>query len=103
MFAYRDEDLAVQKVEWLDPDLAEYFETEIQPIEEESLLEETGAVAGQQILIRLKPGLIVGRYDQRLRVYLNPSDLGPLEIPVSATIAGNITVFGGGRFSRTNF
>jgi hypothetical protein len=101
VFAYRDADLTVQKVEWLDPESATYFETEIEPVDPQVLAAETGAVAGQQISIRLKPGLAVGRYDQRLRLSLNHSELGPLEIPVSVTVVGYITVFGGKDYNRT--
>jgi hypothetical protein len=100
LFAYRDADLSVQKVEWLDPDSAPYLETEIQPIDPAQLAARTGAVGGQEISIRLKPGLKVGRYDQRLRLYLNPSDLGPLEIPVQVAIEGNITVVAGPGYNR---
>jgi hypothetical protein len=96
LFAFRDADLQVSRVEWLDPTSSEFLETDITPLSSQELAAETGAVGGQSVTIRLKPGLTLGRYDQRLRLYLNPSDLGPLEIPVPITIAGNISAFGPG-------
>ena len=53
-------------------------------------------MAGQQIIVRLKPGLSLGRSYQRLRLHLNKPELGPLEVPVIATIVGNITLLGPG-------
>ncbi len=96
VFAYRDPDLVVDQVELLDPETAPFFETEIRPADDAALAAETGAVAGQQIIVRLKPGLPLGRSYQRLRLHLNKPNLGPLEVPVIATLVGNVTVWGPG-------
>jgi hypothetical protein len=96
VFAYRDPDLRIERVELLDAETAEFFETELQPVDAQTLAQETGAVAGQKVVVRLKPGLPQGRFDQRLRLHLNHADLGPLEVPVLGSIEGNVTFAGPG-------
>jgi hypothetical protein len=103
VFAYRDRDLTVTGVELSDLETAPFFETEVQPVDESTLAAETGAVAGQQIVVRLKPGLALGRFRQRLRVYLSDPELGPLEVPVDGNVVGNITLFGNGYDPRAGY
>lgn len=100
LIGYRDQPMAVSRVEFLDETTADYFSAEIQPLTPEDLRPIPHAVSGSRVILRLREGLPIGRFAQRVRVHTNQNDLEPLELPIQGTIAGNIT-FVGSDFDRT--
>lgn len=96
VFGYRDADLEITKLVWLNPEIQEFFEADYRALEPTELEAETGALAGFQVNITVKPGLEPGRFDQTLRVQLNKEDLGPKDVPIRGSVVGNIRIGGRG-------
>lgn len=100
VYGYRDDDLAVERVEFLQESTAEFFEAEIAPLDETRIASEPGARSGSVIKLRLKPGMPIGLIQQRIRVQTNQPELTPLELPIHGAIEGNLQVIGGPRYDR---
>lgn len=96
VFGYRDADLQIESIEFLNPETASYFEAMSEPLSAQELKEETGALVGYRVSVKLLPGLSLGRFYQRLRLNLNLPDVGPLDIPLAGSIVGQITMAGRG-------
>lgn len=94
LIGYREQPMAIDRVEFLDESTAEFFSAEIQPLTPEDLRPIPHAVSGSRVTLRLRPGLPIGRFAQRVRVHTNQNDLEPLELPIQGSIGGNIRFFG---------
>ncbi len=94
VFGYRDEDLEVQEVEFLQPETANFFQAVTEPLSDEELAQEPGAKSGSRVSIRLLPGLPIGRIHQQVRLHLNQDDLEPIVIPAEGAVVGNVTIVG---------
>ena len=100
LFAYQSADVKIEELKLLDQDTAEFFDVQIEPMPTEILAAETGAVAGQQIRVTVKPGLPIGPFQQRLQIRLNKPQLGVRELPILGSVTGSIGIVGP-QYSRT--
>ncbi|MCA9167966.1 MAG: DUF1573 domain-containing protein [Planctomycetales bacterium] len=96
IFFYREAGLAVDHVELNDDASSAYLTTRIEPLSEEEIKAEVGAIGGQRIVVSLTGGLPVGRLRQHLRVHLSDPELGAVEVPIDGDIVGNLQILGGG-------
>lgn len=94
VFGYRDADLRVEEVEFLQASSADFLEATSEPLSREVLDREPGAQSGSRVTLRLQPGLALGPFHQQLRLHLNKDDLPPIEVPVEGAIVGNVTIVG---------
>ncbi len=98
---FRDPDLAVTRVEWLEPETAKYFHAEIVPLTEHERTPYKGSQSGSRLRLRIEPGMPIGPVVQRVKVHLNQADLEPLMVPVQGNIVGKVNVYGAGFDTRT--
>jgi hypothetical protein len=94
VFGYRDNDLAVEKVEFLGRERREFFAAQIQPMPAARIKAETGANSGSLVMVQLKPGLPFGKSTQQIRIHTNKPDIGPFDLRVEANVVSDIRVAG---------
>jgi hypothetical protein len=98
--AFQSDGFEIPKCALTDPDdaardggdplakLAEFSQKKLTPQEVKSI--EPQAKSGYRLTFSLKPGLPLGRIDRKIRVTTNVME--PLELPVSGTVVGDISV-----------
>lgn len=90
-----DPTFQVTKLEFTDPETAGYFEYELSRTQA-ARLEELGAVAGWDVLVKIKPGLPLGLFKQRIKLFTSLKDAPSVEQLVQGQVVGEMTVVGGG-------
>lgn len=84
----------ITKVEFTDPATRQYFDVAITS-GNLSTLETVKAKAGYDLEFTIKPGLPLGRFQQRVRIETDLADTGPIEINVQGIVVGDISLVGG--------
>jgi len=73
---------------------AEQFDVDCRPLEPDELAEEPDATGGYLLAVTVKPGLRSGAVRQTIFVETNVPDVPTVEIPISGTAGGNVTIEG---------
>lgn len=94
LFSYRDADFQIERAQIIGEDSPELFEVSAKPISQRSVDGEPGAKSGAVITLTLQPGMPIGRFVQRVRVFHNQPDIGPFDIPFLGKVTGNISMIG---------
>ena len=95
LYAFKDEPLALQKIEFSDPKTADYFEATHRPLTAEELAEPR-AKSGLLVTVSLKSGLPWGRVQTRILLTTNYPELAVVEVPFEAVVEGDVSVLGKG-------
>lgn len=93
VYNFLEDDLEIEKAEILQPDTAEFFSVQIEPLSrEEVLAHEERARSGVSVRLQAKPGLPLGPIIQTIRLHTNSEQAKTIEIPVKGTVISDITV-----------
>jgi hypothetical protein len=95
LLSHEEQEFSVVRYEILDPALAPYFDVTSQP----ATLEEakaTSAKSACRVLVTVKPGLPLGRFQTTLRLTTDLKQSPTVEVPMSGQIVGDIVVTGPG-------
>jgi hypothetical protein len=92
VYGYRDADFAVSKVELLDEGQQQFFALQIEPMPDEKIKSEPGALGGSVVTVSLKPGLPFGKALGHIRIHTNKPDLEPLVLRVEANVVSDIQI-----------
>jgi hypothetical protein len=98
-YAFLDKEFKVEKHEWVNPAGADRLSVEIVPLTPEQLTQESGAVAGVEIVLTVAPGLPLGPLHQMLRLTTNLPGHEPMEMAVTGTVVSDISLVGSGVLS----
>ncbi|HEV3025803.1 MAG TPA: DUF1573 domain-containing protein [Pirellulales bacterium] len=86
--AYFVDDLQLRDIKCLDEDTAAYFDVEAAPVDSADLA--PSARSGAELVITVKPGLPLGRFQQRIRLATNVEENPEVTIPVAGTVKGDV-------------
>jgi hypothetical protein len=95
LYTQRAEQLEIEKVEFSQPELAEYFDVTFQPIPADELPQSPATANGLAMRIVIKPGLQIGPLDQTIQVFTNLQP-EPLKISIHGRVTGDIRIAGQG-------
>jgi hypothetical protein len=87
------DELTVKSSELSDAALRDKFDIRIEPVEKEKL-PDRNARAGVKVVLTVKPGLPMGRFDQSLTLHTNLKEGEVLHIPVYGKLVGDISIHG---------
>ncbi len=93
VYAFRDEPVSIVQEEWVDKSTAKFFELTKRPLTKEELTE-SHAVSGVLLKITIKSGLPRKRIAQKIRLTTNFPDEAVLQIPIEATVEGDVSIVG---------
>jgi hypothetical protein len=88
--------LQIKSFELSDPLHADLVDVKIEPLPAEELREELDATAGYIAHIRLKPGLPLGAFRQKILIQTNLEDTPTVEIPIRGLVGSDISLVGQG-------
>ncbi|NMC20260.1 MAG: DUF1573 domain-containing protein [Thermogutta sp.] len=74
----------------------QFLELSHAPLTAAELAGEPGATGGYRIMVRVKPGLPVGPFQQKIRITTDQSDIAPLEVPVHGRVESEYGIIGSG-------
>ncbi len=83
-----------------DPDLEKYFHVENMPLDANELRKHKGATSGVLVRVTAKPGLPLGRFQQRILLNTNLSLVPEVDLPLFGAV-GPVSIFGPGWSSDT--
>lgn len=95
VYAYREKNLKIEKLEFPKPDTATFFSATYEPLSPEEL-EAEKAASGFAIDIHIEPGLPLGPLSQVLKVTTNLPQHEPLEIAIDGTVISDVSIVGPG-------
>ncbi len=84
------------RFEEMGSETLQFLELSHAPLTAAELASEPGATGGYRIVVRVKPGLPVGPFHQKIRVTTDQSDIAPLEIPVEGRVESEFGIIGSG-------
>lgn len=93
ILAFRHNDLAILRHELEHKDSADLYEVEVVPLAAEKL-QEAKADSGVQVRVRVKPGLPLGKIDQRIILTTSVPEASTFKIHVTGNVVGDIAVLG---------
>ena len=96
IFAYRGNELIVQKHELLSADQAGWFNVSFEPLSADEVSKQPDAKAGVLMTVELKSGLPIGRIDQQIRLTTNQNPDAPVTIRVYGDVASDVSLIGPG-------
>jgi hypothetical protein len=88
-----EDQIKVDHPELVHPETRPFFDVKIEPVSREEL-PNPDAKSGVLITLRLKPGLPLGVFSQRLSLHTSLRDAEKLDIPIYGRVIGDITVHG---------
>lgn len=87
-----DQTLEVTRFDLSDKTLADRFEVSHRPLTADEVKEETDAKSGVHVRILIKPGLPLGKFEQRITFQTNLKDFEKIEVPVRGAVVSDISV-----------
>ena len=102
VFSYPEEPLEITEINWGTQELASYFSAEVEPLPETELKTDPDAKTGKLVKVHVKPGLPLGPINQKIRLTTNFPELPVLEVPITITVTGDISIVGRGYVEDTN-
>jgi len=74
----------------------QFLELSHAPLTAAELAGEPGATGGYRIMVRVKPGLPVGPFHQKIRIATDQSDIPSVEVPVQGRVESEYGIIGSG-------
>lgn len=97
IFIFRNEPITISSPELaFSGETANFFDLELTPLRQDELAVEPGAKAGYRVLVRIKPGLPLGPFQQKIRLATDQKDAPILEIPVQGRVESDVNILGAG-------
>jgi hypothetical protein len=95
LLAYFDNNLEVTKIEFGDPEFAEFFSARAEPLERDEFAD-AKAKSGVLVHLTVKPGLPQQPIDQKIRLHTNIATGSVFEIPLRMKVVGDVALAGQG-------
>ena len=92
--------IKIQGYQMSDPDLKKFFQVELVGLSAEQVRKQKGATSGVLVRVKVKPGLPLGRFQQRILLSTNLNKYPEVDIPLFGSV-GEITLVGLGWNSET--
>ena len=92
--------IAIPGQQMSDPTLAEFFQVDRVPLGADELRKHVGAVSGVLVRVTAKPGLPLGRFQQRITLNTNVPSVPEIDLPLFGTV-GEVSLVGPGWNSET--
>jgi Protein of unknown function (DUF1573) len=92
-YSYKQESFNITKLHWTNPQTESFFETELVPLTQQEVAQESNAKAGYALHVTIKPGLPIGKISQALRVETDIPNEKPVDINVVGNVVGEISIF----------
>lgn len=83
----------ISKHSFADENTARFFDAKIEPADT-SKLAELQAKSGYRVLVVVKPGLPLGRFQQTIRLESNIPNASEVTAPVFGTVSGHLSLYG---------
>jgi len=99
IYGYDVEDLRILEHEFDNDETAPFCELTIEELEPADLAEKPDASCGLAATLKLKPGLPLGPINQKIRLMTNVEKASNLEISVTGSVIGDISIVGPSKFS----
>lgn len=96
VFGYRPEPLQLKDFRWSDSQTANSFEARILPLPADQIKNEEGATSGCLLEVRVKSGLPLGPFQQKISLATNLKQTPTIEIPIRGKIASDLSIVGPG-------
>jgi hypothetical protein len=93
VLSFLEDSIRVTEPELSRPETRDFFDVQIEGVPREEL-PNPDAKAGVRVTLRVKPGLPLGIFNQRLKLRTSLQDAEELEIPVVGRVVGDISVHG---------
>jgi hypothetical protein len=87
--------LIIQEHQLSDPSLAKFFHVEVTPLGDEEVHKKKDAVSGVLVSVTVKPGLLLGPFQQRILLATNSTEYPEVDLPVFGSV-GEVTLVGAG-------
>lgn len=105
VFTYLKDSEELLDFEWSDEDTREFVQIDCKPVvlegaEREEFAHHKNALKVHEVTVELKPGLRLGPISSRITFATDLGEkTGQLEVPVTGSVTGEITLFGGSSFN----
>ena len=98
VFSYKqtEEPLEILEVEFLEEAPEGIFEISFKPLSEEQVKQELKAYSGQEMTVKLNPGLSPGTFEFPVRLTTNLPDAPKVDIFLNGSVDPDISIFGKG-------
>lgn len=96
IFTFGREQPAVRSIAIDHPQAAQFFSLATTPLGADEIAAEPGATGGFRVVLDVKPGLPLGPLRQTISVVLDAPEQVTVELPVEATVAGDLVLAGPG-------
>lgn len=95
-----NQQIKIQSYQMSDPSLEKFFQVEYVPLGADGLRKEKGATSGILIRVTAKPGLPLGRFQQRILFKTNLAQYTEFDLPLFGSV-GEVSLVGRGWNSET--
>ncbi|MGA2258699.1 MAG: hypothetical protein ABSG53_28870, partial [Thermoguttaceae bacterium] len=93
--------IEIQGQQMSDPSLEKFFQVESVPLAAEELRKHKGVKSGVLVRVTVKPGLPLGRFQQRILLNTNLTGFSEIDIPLFGAV-GEVSIVGPGWSSETS-
>lgn len=99
IYGYSVEDLRILEHEFDDEETVSFFDLTFEELEPAALEDEADATCGVAATLTVKPGLPLGPINQKIRLTTSVEKASNLELSVSGSVVGDISIIGPSAFS----
>jgi uncharacterized protein DUF1573 len=94
VYSFEDGPFHITRQEFRDKSTERFFELKVEEMSAEQVAKEEGAKSGKIVHLTLKPGLPLGKLEQRIRLTLDLPSEPMVEIPIDGRVVGDISIVG---------
>ena len=95
-----NQQIKIQSYQMSDPDLQKFFQVDNVPLSADEVRKEKGATSGVLVRVTVKPGLPLGRFQQRILFSTNLAAAAEVDLPLFGSV-GEVSLVGPGWSSET--
>jgi hypothetical protein len=96
-----NQQIKIKGYQMSDPTLEKFFQVDNEPLGADELRKHQGITSGVLVRVTVKPGLPLGRFQQRILLDTNLTTASEIDLPLFGTV-GTISLVGPGWHSETN-
>lgn len=97
IYVFRSQPVQVFQPEFAYQDESrQFFDLQLTPLQADELAVEPGAKAGYRLVVRVKPGLPLGPFQQKIRLHTDQKDAPEIEIPLQGRVESDVSIVGAG-------
>jgi hypothetical protein len=100
IFAYKSDSLEIIDHKFYFTRLEGYLDVHFEDLGEEELSQEVDARSGKKMILKLKPGLPLGDFNEAIRITTNLPDSPRIDVAIQGIVTPDITFLASKRFHR---